>query len=155
MRIYCEAGRQRKTGKRGLLAIPKSEVDRNAWFEIADLAHRIGVRSDQINALRNYPRARVTSRAEDLVAESARIQDVRRCGKPNTGDYFRDKKHLFLPNLYNSGNEQTEQITPFFVRKWIFGTFFQRACPVELWQNAELIPVQEHPGTPRTRSPGN
>jgi flagellar biosynthesis GTPase FlhF len=48
----------------------------------------------------------------------------RRCAIPKTQDYKRDKPLLFLDKLHDTGEEQYDEITPFFILRSVYLAFF-------------------------------
>jgi hypothetical protein len=61
-----------------------------------------------------------------LVTSGPRVLRKQRCGLPNAQAYEEDRKFVFINNLYNESQEQSEGITSFFVLRSKYFAFFSR-----------------------------
>lgn len=106
--------------------------DKAAWYRLVELAERLGFRSAQIRKLKSrYSKyANIPSHAEPsrptLVVDGAEESIERRHACPYDLAYEQSRDFLFLDNMHGVDNSQGSSVTPFFVRRWVYLTFFGR-----------------------------
>ena len=106
--------------------------DKAAWYRFVEMAERLGFRSAQIRKLKSrYSKyANVPSHAELSrpipVVDGAEESIERRYACPYDLAYEQSRDFLFLNNMHSIDNSQGSSITPFFVRRSVYLTFFGR-----------------------------
>lgn len=105
--------------------------------EFAELIERLRFESPEIIDLKQYSTVRVLrslieTRKSLLVTDGVRVVKKWRCGLSKVEEYLKDGEYFFINHLDNKDKEQDEDITSFFVRKFIYSTFFEKLLPLSL-----------------------
>lgn len=110
----------------------RTAPNKAAWYGLVELAERLGFRSAQIRKLKSrYSKyAKVPSHYElsrpILVVDGAGESAERRYACPFDLAYEQSRGFLFLNNMHSVDNSQGSSVTPFFVRRSVYLTFFGR-----------------------------
>ena len=128
--------------------------DKAAWYGLVELAERLGFRSAQIRRLKSrYSKyANVHSYSEPsrptLVVDGAGESAERRHACPYDLAYEQSRDFLFLDNMHSVDNSQGSSVTPFFVRRSVYLTFFGRLVsgysdsdPPSRWRTTRISDV--------------
>lgn len=112
-------------------------ANRTTLREFVDLVERLSFELPKTIALKKYARARNARNSLEifkplLVTNDARAKKKRRCELSNVKKYVKDSKSLFVNHLHDVDEEQSEGITSFFVRKFIYFAFFGKPSPLSL-----------------------
>ena len=129
IRHYLEMPKESQGKDR--LARPTAKADQGVLRSFAELAHRLGFRSRQIDSLKQRwwpfdPTASTNDNATaiPLVTEGSGAPKKFRCGLPRMEDYTADQALILVDNLHSPAVEVGEGITSFFVRKFVYLMFF-------------------------------
>ena len=117
MRYHCEI--LKKPNGKDFLAKSKATLDTIRLRKMADLASRLGFKSSEITALKQF----LKSVDPTLVREDEKPtlimdgpEEIRkdRCGILHTQNYEEDRQFLFITHLLDNRYEQSEGITSYF-----------------------------------------
>lgn len=121
--IKLERSSQRRT---------RTAIDDTVWYGLVDLAERLGLRSAQMAKLEsNHSQyAKVHSHSKPstptIVVDGTGECPQRRYACPFDRAYEQSRDSLFLDNIHSVDNSQGSTVTPFFVRRSVYLTFFGR-----------------------------
>ena len=116
----------------------RTVLDKAAWYAFVELAERLGFRSERMRKLKvQYSQyARVHSPSQPprpgpntkpvLVVDGAGESFERRHACPFDLAYEQSRGFLFFDNMHSVESSQGSSVTPFFVRKSVYLTFFGR-----------------------------
>ena len=112
-------------------------ANRTTLREFANLVERLSFKLSKIIALKKYARARDARNSSKiskslLVTNDVKAKKKRRCELSNVKKYVKDNESLFVNHLHDVNKKQGESITSFFVRKFIYSTFFGKSSPLSL-----------------------
>jgi len=121
----------RNLKEKELLTRHTTNVDRTMLREFVNLIERLSFESSKIIDLKKHFYARNARNLLEnfkslLVTNDVRMKKKRRCELSNVKKYLKDSESLFINHLHNVDEKQGESITSFFVRKFIYSTFFKK-----------------------------
>ena len=111
------------------------DLNRSVLHGLADLAERLGFKSERISDLKPKYSSYADGRSPSDQSKPAYVIDgpgecqERRCACPFHLAYEQSKDFLFLDNMHNIDKSQGRSIQPVFVRKSVFLAYFGRRVP--------------------------
>jgi len=130
MRHYLQMSRELK--EKELLARLMINTDETMLRDFADLADRLGFEFLEIIALKQCSKSTVararSERSKSLLVTNG-VDEIkkRRCELSRVENYVENDEFLFVNHLHNEKEKQSEEITSFFVRKFVYFAFFERS----------------------------
>jgi hypothetical protein len=125
---------------------------KQAWYKLAILAEQLGFESVKITDLKstcsNITDTQSGQSEPSFVVAGPGENLERRCGRPFDLAYAQSKDLLFLDNMHRVDKTKANGITPFFVRRSVYFTFFGR-----LTFNGMTLDYGIPPPDPPSRSP--
>ena len=111
------------------------DLNRSVLHGLADLAERLGFKSERISDLKAKYSSYADGRSPSGQSKPAYVVDgpgecqERRCACPFDLAYEQSKDFLFLDNMHNTDKSQGSSIQPVFVRKSVYLAYFGRRVP--------------------------
>ncbi len=135
MRHYLQMSRKLK--EKELLTRLMINTDETMLRDFADLTDRLDFEFLEIIALKQcskstIARARFERSKSLLVTNDADEIKKRRCELSRVENYVENDEFLFVNHLHNEKKKQSEKITFFFVRKFVYFAFFERSILLTL-----------------------
>ncbi|TAQ83758.1 hypothetical protein B7494_g7918 [Chlorociboria aeruginascens] len=153
--------RRRETIVPAMPAVPKrkkrstkpisGKADEIVLCEFATLAYRLGYKSEPIRSLIQRSADREIARSALLKARKPDRYKYNEAisGIPYALDHERDRLSLFLDKLHNTGEEQCDKMSSFFIRRSVYFAFFgkpSRPTPRSPEEVSLLnTPISAHP----------
>ena len=111
------------------------DLNRSVLNRLADLAERLGFKSERISNLKAKYSSYADGRSLSGQSNPAYVIDgpgecqERRCAFPFDLAYEQSKDFLFLDNMHNIDKSQRSSIQPIFVKKFVYLAYFGRRVP--------------------------
>jgi len=106
------------------------DLNRSVLYGLADLAERLGFKSEKISDLKAKYSSHADGRSPSGQSKPAYVVDgpgecqERRCACPFDLAYEHSKEFLFLDNMHNTDKSQGSSIQPVFVRRSVYLAYF-------------------------------
>ena len=108
------------------------DLNRSVLYGLADLAERLGFKSEKISDLKAKNSSHADGRSPSGQSKPAYVVDgpgecqERRCACPFDLAFEQSKDFLFLDNMHNTDKSQGSSIRPVFVRRSVYLAYFGR-----------------------------
>ena len=108
------------------------DLNRSVLYRLADLAERLGFKSEKISDLKAKNSSHADGRSPSGQSKPAYVVDgpgecqERRCACPFDLAFEQSKDFLFLDNMYSTDKSQGSSIQPVFVRRSVYLAYFGR-----------------------------
>ena len=121
----------KKPSGKDLLAKSTLEPDKAVLREFADLARSLGFVSPEIIDMQQHPISAVTAARAGhfrplLVTDGCGKTKAQKNNIPRNRTYKDNSQFLLLNYLYSNTEKIRKKITSFFIRKYIYGIFFNK-----------------------------
>ena len=115
-------------------------IQNQAWCDLCDLATKLGFDTHEIRTIKQR---QMHALNQSFETDGARLdarsvtsgpgEDLsRRCGRPFRHSYDESRTHLFIIDLNEQIQEQSKNITPLFIRKYVYLAFYGRAQQLQV-----------------------